>query len=105
MLICYNGVIMEHKSSISEVGPVLGARRRELGKSAVELAALAGIERSTLTRIEAGKTSPSWETVLALGQALDLQPVLVPRQRVRAVEAVVRMTESSEAPPSTGDEW
>ncbi len=96
---------MEHKSSISEIGPVLRERRRELGKSAAGLAALAGIERSTLARIEAGKTSPSWETVLALGQALDLQPVLVPRQRVRAVEAVVRMTESSEAPPSTGDEW
>jgi len=96
---------MQLISNISEIGSVLRDRRIELGKSAAELAALAGIERSTLSRIEAGKTNPSWALVLALGQALDMQPVLVPRQRVRAVEAVVRMNESAEAPPSTGGAW
>lgn len=96
---------MELLRNITEIGSVLKARRLELGKSGAEIAALVGIERSTLSRIEAGKTSPSWGTVLALGQALDLQPVLVPRQRVRAVEAVVWMSESAEAPPSTGEEW
>lgn len=84
---------------------MLRERRIALGKSVADLAALAGIERSTLSRIETGKTNPSWGLVLALGQALDMQPVFVPRQRVRAVEAVVRMNESADAPPSTGDQW
>lgn len=104
-LLCYTSMVMELISTFSEIGTILRERRIELGKSASELAALAGIERSTLSRIESGKTNPSWALVLALGQALDMQPVLVPRQRLRAVEAVVRMNESAEAPPSTGDEW
>ncbi len=49
--------------------------------------------------------SPTWGLALGIAQALDLQPVLVPRERMRAVEAVVKMSKASETPPLAGDEW
>ena len=92
-------------SGISDIGVLLRDRRAELGKSAVAVSEAVGIPRSTLARIESGKTSPTWGLVLALSQALDLQPVLVPRERIPAVEAVVKMADAPEAPPLAGSEW
>jgi len=87
------------------IGAALRARRIHLAKSTTEVAATVGIPRSTLSRIEAGKMSPTWGLALGIAQALDLQPVLVPRERMRAVEAVVKMSKASETPPLAGDEW
>lgn len=89
----------------SAIGAVLRARREELGKSATAVAQAVGVPRSTLARVEGGQMNPSWSLVLGLSQALDLQPVLVPRTRISAVEAVVKMSDAPEAPPLAGEEW
>jgi transcriptional regulator with XRE-family HTH domain len=51
-----------------------GARLRELrtsaGLSQPELARMAGMSKDGLARIEQGRRSPSWDTVLALAAAL-----------------------------------
>lgn len=87
------------------IGPVLGNRRKELGKTAAWLAKTVGVSRSTVARIESGTMNPTWSLVLGLSQALDLQPVLVPRERMTAVETVVKMSDAPETPPLAGDEW
>ncbi|TAM77715.1 XRE family transcriptional regulator [bacterium] len=92
-------------SNVSDIGAVLRDRRKELGKSAAAVSEALGIPRSTLARVESGRTSPSWGLVLGLSQALDLQPVLVPRERMTAVETVVKMSDAPETPPLAGEEW
>jgi len=103
--ICYNSAVMKLIGNASDIGAVLRARRKALGKSAAAVAEALGIPRSTLARVEHGRTSPSWGLVLALSQALDLQPVLVPRERMTAVDAVVKMSDVPETPPLAGEEW
>jgi DNA-binding XRE family transcriptional regulator len=87
------------------IGTVLSDRRNELGKTATWLAKTVGVPRSTVARIESGKMNPTWSLVFGLSQALDLQPVLVPRERMTAVETVVKMSDAPETPPLAGDEW
>jgi len=89
----------------SDIGAVLRTRRIETGTSIQGLARLIGVPRSTITRIEKGQLNPTWSLVLAISQAIDLQPVLVPRDRMSAVEAVIKMSQASEVPPLAGDEW
>ena len=92
-------------SGLSEIGPILRARREQLGKSIETVARALGVPATTLQRIEVGKSSPTWRLVLAYSQALDLQPTLIPRERIRAVEAVTRMAETADAPPLAGEQW
>ncbi|TAM93361.1 MAG: XRE family transcriptional regulator [Jatrophihabitans sp.] len=49
-----------------DLGPVLRAARRSRRLSQRELAAHAGVPRSTIDRIEAGRTSAKFETVASL---------------------------------------
>ncbi len=93
-------------SNIYDIGSVLRRRRKDLGKSAKDLAETVGVPRSTVLRIEKGQASPTWGIVLALSQALELQPVLVPREKMPAVDAVVKMSsDAPETPPMAGEEW
>jgi len=89
----------------SDIARVLRDRRKELTRSVTEVASTVGIPRSTRSRIEAGTMSPTWGLALGIAQALDLQPVFVPRERMRAVEAVITMSTAPETPPLAGDEW
>jgi DNA-binding XRE family transcriptional regulator len=89
----------------SNIGSVIKDRRDTLGKKPSDVARTAGIPRSTLLRIENGQMSPTWGMVLALSQVLDLQPVLVPREKMPAVDAVIKMSTASETPPLAGEEW
>lgn len=91
--------------NVTDVGTVFNKRRKELGRSAAWVAQAIGVPRSTVSRVESGKINPTWSLVLALGQVLDLQAVLVPRERMSAVEAVVKMSDAPETPPLAGDEW
>lgn len=96
---------MRHISNISDLGLVLRDRRKELGKSASDVAKAISSQRSTIERVENGKMNPTWALLLSISQALDLQPVLVPRERMPAVEAVIKMDTASETPPLAGDDW
>lgn len=55
--------------------------RRRVGLTQGELAARAGTTQSAIARLETGRTSPSFETVLALVRhcGLDLEVMLVER--------------------------
>jgi DNA-binding XRE family transcriptional regulator len=87
------------------IGLVLRERRKELGKTVGWVAETVGVPRSTVARVESGTTNPTWSLVLGLSQALDLQPVLIPRERMTAVEAVLKMSDAPETPPLAGDAW
>ena len=56
-----------------ELGPALRAARREKSFSLKELEAISGVTHSTISRIENGKISATWDTVVALCGALDIR--------------------------------
>lgn len=68
---------------MSPFGTLLRAWRRERGESQLSLALRAGVSARHLSFIETGRSRPSREMVLLLGQALDL-PL---RERNRLMEA------------------
>lgn len=103
--ICYNVVDMVHIRKGSTIGVVLRERREGIGKSVAWIAQTVGVSRSTISRIESGKMNPAWSLVLAIGQALGLQLVLAPRERMAAVEAVLEMSDTPETPPLVGETW
>ncbi|MHB8357700.1 MAG: helix-turn-helix domain-containing protein [Vulcanimicrobiaceae bacterium] len=96
---------MRHIRNVSDIGTAIRERRQEVGRTIDDIASAVGIDRTTLYRIETGRANPTWEIVLGIGQALDLQPALIPRQHVRAVEAVLQTQDATEAPPLIGEEW
>jgi transcriptional regulator with XRE-family HTH domain len=53
------------------IGTRIKALRETNGWSQIELASRAGIDRKTVNRIENGHFSPSIDTLVALGKALD----------------------------------
>jgi len=89
----------------TDIGGTLRSRRKELGKTIADVAATAGVPPSTLQRIESGRTSPTWHLVVAFAQCLDLEPALIPRERIQACEAVVAMMSDDNVPPLLGDHW
>lgn len=105
MRICYNIGNMAHIRNSMAIGPALRERREAGGKSVAWVAQTVGVSRSTISRIESGKMNPAWSLVLAIGQALGLQLVLAPRERMAAVEAVLTMSDAPETPPLVGETW
>ena len=55
-------------------GP-LRLRRLTLGLTQADVAARAGISRDQVVRLEAGLSSPTWRTAVALAAALDRSPL------------------------------
>lgn len=53
-------------------GDILRRRRSEIGISQEELAFLAGVDRTFVSRIERGIRQPSLRTLIGLGQALKI---------------------------------
>lgn len=89
----------------SHIGSTLARRREKLGLTQAELAARMGKSQSYITRVEVGKRDPRWQTILEFSRALELEPMLVPRDRLKAVEAVLNLSASSDVPPLTGEDW
>ena len=61
-----------------------------------------GKTQSYITRVEGGKRDPRWQTVLEFARALELEPMLVPRDRLAAVDAALSLSASDEVPPLSG---
>lgn len=59
-----------------EIGEHITKLRKEKGYSTTKLAKLAGIAQSTLREIELGNTSPTWDTIRKLGDALEVSPII-----------------------------
>jgi transcriptional regulator with XRE-family HTH domain len=69
---------------MKDIGPKIKARREKLGWSQTKLATLAEISQSFLWRLEAGRSSGSWETYLKIAGALGvpIDSFLVSRSNV-----------------------
>ena len=71
------------------VAEALRRARKAHGVSQEELSKQLGIGQGTLSRAETS-TDIRFGTLLQIARALDLEPMLVPRRLVPAVDAVVR---------------
>ncbi|MCB0635368.1 MAG: helix-turn-helix transcriptional regulator [Lewinella sp.] len=59
---------------LADIGHRLRSLRKEKSKTLTELAELAGVSKSLLSKIENGRTVPSLPVLLSLIQALDMLP-------------------------------
>ena len=64
--------------------------RIEQGLTQRELARRVALPQSHISRIENGHVDPGLATALEIARALGLEPVLVPRGRLAAVETMLR---------------
>lgn len=71
---------------IRQIKEVRGARK--LSQRA--LSAKVGLPQGHISRIEAGEVDLKLSSLVGLARALDLEPMLVPRQRIKAVDAIIR---------------
>ena len=62
-------------SNVAGVGATLRALRKARGMTLNDVAAVSGIPRSTLSRIETGQNSPTLDNLNELGRALDVDIV------------------------------
>lgn len=63
-----------------DLGRSIAARRKELGLTQEELAALAGVSTRFLSSLEGGKPTARLSTVLAVLDALGLEVTIAPRR-------------------------
>jgi predicted transcriptional regulator len=61
--------------------------------------------QSYIAAVERGDRETRWSTVLELSRALELEMMLVPRENVPAVHAVLHLGAEDDVPPLTGDRW
>jgi HTH-type transcriptional regulator/antitoxin HipB len=71
---------MPGTSHADELGPSIAARRKLLGLTQEELAALAGVSTRFLSSLESGKPTARLSTVLAVLDALGLEVTIAPRR-------------------------
>jgi predicted transcriptional regulator len=61
--------------------------------------------QSYIAAVERGDRETRWSTVLEIARALELEVMLIPRERIPAVNAVVHLDTEDDVPPLTGDRW
>jgi len=83
-------------SHFRDISAALRQARKARGVSQEELSKQLGIGHGTLSRAETS-TDIRFATLQQIARALDLEPMLIPRRLVPAVDAVVRHG-TSEAP-------
>ena len=76
-----------------DIAARLKAARGAKGMSQRELSALSGVPQSHISKIEASAVDLRLSSLAALANALDLEPMLIPRKAVPAVQAIVRAPE------------
>ena len=87
------------------LGQAFKQRRLELGLTQAELARRIGTTQSYIAAVERGDRQTRWSTVLEIARSLELEPMLVPRERLSAVEAVLYLSPGDDVPPLTGERW
>ena len=92
--------------SVETIGEALRRRRKELGLTQEQLAVRLGTTQSYVAQIErAAHRAVQWQTVQDFARALDLEPFLVPRERVAELRWLLDTRNDEEAPPLTGGSW
>lgn len=87
------------------IGQALRRRRHELKLTQTDLARRLGTTQSYVGGVERAGRDMRWTTVLEMARALEMELVLVPRERIRAVEAAMSLASDDEVPPLTGGAW
>ncbi len=101
--VCYT---FDVELSIETIGEALRRRRKELGLTQAQLAARLGTTQSYVAQIErAARRAVRWQTVQDFARELDLEPFLVPRERVAELSWLLQASPDEEAPPLTGGSW
>ena len=72
------------------IANTLKAARKSKGLSQRELSAKSGVPQGHISKIENGTVDLRISSLVALGRALDLELMLVPRKTIPAVRSVVR---------------
>ena len=72
--------------------------RENAGLSQRALSAASGLSQSHISLIERGALEPGLGSLVDIARALDLEPVLVPRKLLPAVEAIIAPSSRAEAP-------
>ena len=67
----------------------LKAARRAKGLKQAELGKKLGLPQSHVSKIEQGSTDPRLSTIVDWARVLDLEPMLIPRQMVSRIRALV----------------
>lgn len=73
--------------------------RAASGQSQRALAQRTGLTQSHISKIESAALEPGLSSFIDLARALDLEPMLIPRKMIPAVQAIVRAPASSESEP------
>lgn len=81
----------------------LKTARQTKGLNQAELGAKLGLPQSHLSNIERGGIDPRLSTVTEMARLLDLEPMLVPRQLVPAVKALLH-GKTDDAPAWSAEE-
>jgi transcriptional regulator with XRE-family HTH domain len=81
----------------------LKTARQAKGLKQAELGAKLGLPQSHLSNIERGEIDPRLSTVTEMARLLDLEPMLIPRELVPAVRALLR-GKSDDAPAWVAEE-
>jgi HTH-type transcriptional regulator / antitoxin HipB len=82
--------IKEPNSSADGLVADLATARRRAGLSQKALAQRIGADQSYVSKVERGGVDLQTSTLIELARALDLEPMLIPRQLVPAVQALQR---------------
>ena len=88
---------------MNEILKNLKERRLELGLSQSELGRKLGLPQSHVSKIEQGLTDPRLSTVTDMARLLGAEPVLVPREMLSLVNALIN-EEGGQEPMWTLDE-
>ena len=78
---------------MSAIEPMIRQLRKARGARKLSqraLGAKAGLPQGHISRIEAGEVDLKLSSLVGLARALDLEPMLVPRRQIKAVDAIVR---------------
>ena len=77
------------------ISETLRAIREAKGIRQSELARTIGMDPGHLSRIESGQSNPNIATLTEIARALDLEIMLVPRDKIPAVRAITTRPKSS----------
>ncbi len=82
--------------SIEEIAKALRAAREHMGLSQRELSAKSGVPQGHISKIENGAVDLRLTSLVALARVLDLEPMLIPRKVVSAVNSIMRSSVRNE---------
>ena len=86
--------------SVQELAAKLKTARENKGLSQKALGAKIGIPQSHISKMEQGIVDFQVSTLIEMARALDLEPVLVPREFLSAVEAIQQVSRGTKSIPA-----